>query len=88
MRRSRMRFFSRILTAKDLPESTWRAYLTFPKFPSPRVLPSSYLPNRIPLLGAALGDTPPFAAGCLSRPLASSTIPSPRIPVSDHSKTF
>lgn len=41
-------FFSRILTAKGRPESKSWANLTLPKLPSPNVLPSSYLPSRIP----------------------------------------
>lgn len=40
--------FSSILTAKDCPDSTFQANFTFPKLPWPRVLPSSYFPNRIP----------------------------------------
>lgn len=40
--------FSRILTAKCWPDSMFLANLTFPKLPSPRVLPSSYFPSRIP----------------------------------------
>lgn len=43
-----MRFRSRIFTATACPVSTWRAYFTFPKFPSPRVLPISYFPSCIP----------------------------------------
>lgn len=41
--------FSKILRANDCPESMFLAYFTFPKLPSPSVLPISYFPNRIPL---------------------------------------
>ena len=46
--RSRILFFSKILTAKPCPDSISLAYLTFPKLPSPRVLPNSYFPSCIP----------------------------------------
>jgi hypothetical protein len=41
----RILFRSRILMAKWPPVARWRAYLTLPKLPSPRVRPISYLPS-------------------------------------------
>ena len=46
--RSMILLLSRILTAKGCPESMSLANFTFPKLPSPRVLPNSYFPSRIP----------------------------------------
>lgn len=43
---------SRILRATESPVSTLVANLTFAKLPSPRVLPSSYLPTRVRVAGA------------------------------------
>lgn len=45
MWRERILLRSRILMAKWPPVPTWRAYLTLPKLPSPRVRPISYLPS-------------------------------------------
>ena len=48
---------SRILVATFSPMSTFRANLTFEKFPLPRVRPSSYFPTHaLPLLLAATND--------------------------------
>lgn len=41
---------SMILTANDWPETVSVASLTLAELPSPRVLPSSYFPTRIPFL--------------------------------------
>lgn len=41
---------SMILTAKDWPEIVSVASLTLAELPSPRVLPSSYFPTRIPFV--------------------------------------
>ena len=41
---------SMILTANDWPETVSVASLTLAELPSPRVLPSSYFPTRIPFV--------------------------------------
>jgi hypothetical protein len=59
MRWERILSRSRSLMAKWPPVARWRAYLTLPKLPSPRVRPTSYLPSSDARVHCS-SDSPPF----------------------------